>query len=63
MPNICLQVTFLIQGDCIHGEINQYAKLTIKSIAISDCAGTSDIIECEGSTRTLANITIDGGEY
>ena len=43
--------------------INQYAKLTVKSIAISDCAGTSDIIECEGSTRTLANITIDGGEY
>lgn len=43
--------------------INQYAKIAVKSIAISDCAGTSDIIECEGSTRTLANITIDGGEY
>ena len=43
--------------------INQYAKITVKTISISDCAGTSDIIECEGSTRTLANITIDGGEY
>lgn len=43
--------------------INQYAKITLKSIEVSDCAGTSDIIECEGTTRTLANITIDGGEY
>ena len=43
--------------------VNQYAKIIAKSIAISDCAGTSDIIECEGTTRTLANIVIDGGEY
>jgi hypothetical protein len=43
--------------------INEYARIVAKSITISDCAGTSDIIECEGSTRTLANITIDGGEY
>ncbi len=43
--------------------INQYAKIVAKAITISDCAGTSDIIECEGTTRTLANITIDGGEY
>jgi len=43
--------------------INSYAKIVTKSVTISDCAGTSDIIECEGTTRTLANITIDGGEY
>lgn len=43
--------------------INSYAKIVTKSITISDCAGTSDIIECEGTTRTLANITIDCGEY
>ena len=43
--------------------VNQYAKIIAKSIAISDCAGTSDIIQCEGTTRTLANIVIDGGEY
>lgn len=43
--------------------INQYAKLVAKSITISDCAGTSDIVECADSTRTLVNITIDGGEY
>lgn len=42
---------------------NQYADLIIKSLFISDCAGESKVIQCNNSTRELANITIDGGFY
>ena len=42
---------------------NAYAALEIGSLWINDCAGQSQVINCSGSTRTLENITIDGGSF
>ena len=37
--------------------------LEIGSLFVNDCAGTSQVINCSGTTRTLENITIDGGSF
>lgn len=42
---------------------NAYADLVIKSLWVNDCVGESQVIQCNNSTRELANITIDGGFY
>lgn len=40
-----------------------YAPLEIGGLWVNDCAGQSQVIACSGSTRTLENITIDGGAF
>tara|TARA_Y100000593_G_scaffold26898_1_gene53562 strand:- start:2314 stop:5910 length:3597 start_codon:yes stop_codon:yes gene_type:complete len=35
----------------------------IGSLYLNDCAGTSQVISCSGTTRSLDNITIDGGTF
>ena len=40
-----------------------YAGLEIGSLWVNDCAGPSQVINCSGSTRTLENITVDGGTF
>ena len=40
-----------------------YAALEVGSLWVTDCAGTSQVINCSGTTRTLENITIDGGAF
>jgi len=40
-----------------------HAGLEIGSLWVNDCAGQSQVISCSGSTRSLANITIDGGTF
>ena len=40
-----------------------YAPLEIGGLWVNDCAGQSQVINCSGSTRTLENITIDGGSF
>jgi len=42
---------------------NAYAALEIGSLWVNDCAGQSQVINCSGTTRTLENITIDGGSF
>jgi hypothetical protein len=37
--------------------------LELGSLWVNDCAGTSQVINCSGTTRTLENITIDGGTF
>lgn len=43
--------------------VSQYASIDIGNITVNDCAGSSEILSCTGSTRNLVNLTIDGGEY
>jgi len=43
--------------------IAHYADLQIKGLWVTDCAGTSQVISCTGSTRNLENITVDGGTF
>jgi len=40
-----------------------FAALEIGSLWVNDCAGSSQVISCTGSTRNLENITIDGGAF
>ena len=40
-----------------------YGGLEIGSLYINDCAGASQVISCSGTTRSLENITIDGGSF
>jgi hypothetical protein len=40
-----------------------YAGFEIGSLWLNDCAGQSQVISCSGSTRTLENITVDGGSF
>jgi hypothetical protein len=40
-----------------------YAPLEIGGLWVNDCAGQSQVINCSGTTRTLENITIDGGSF
>ena len=40
-----------------------YAALEVGGLWVNDCAGQSQVINCSGSTRTLENITIDGGAF
>jgi hypothetical protein len=42
---------------------SSYAALEIGGLWVNDCAGQSQVINCSGSTRTLENITIDGGSF
>jgi len=42
---------------------NAYAALEIGSLWINDCAGTSQVIDCEDGERFLTNISIDCGVY
>jgi len=42
---------------------SNYAALEIGSLWVNDCAGQSQVINCSGITRTLENITIDGGSF
>jgi hypothetical protein len=43
--------------------VSTFAPLEIGSLWVTDCAGTSQVISCSGSTRKLENITIDGGTW
>ena len=43
--------------------ISEYGTLEVGSIFVNDCAGQSAIISCSGTTRSLENITIDGGSF
>jgi len=40
-----------------------YAALEIGSLWVTDCAGTSQVINCSSSERFLENITVDGGTF
>ena len=40
-----------------------YAPIEIGGLWVNDCAGQSQVINCTGTTRTLENITIDGGSF
>jgi len=40
-----------------------YASVEIGSLYVNDCAGSSQVISCTGSTRNLINITIDCGTF
>jgi hypothetical protein len=40
-----------------------FAGLEIGSLFLNDCAGASQVISCSGTTRSLENITIDGGLF
>jgi hypothetical protein len=40
-----------------------HAALEIGSLWVNDCAGQSQVINCSGTTRTLENITLDGGTF
>ncbi len=40
-----------------------YSALEIGSLYVNDCAGDSQVISCSGTTRSLENITIDGGSF
>ena len=41
----------------------EYGTLEIGSLFLNDCAGSSQVISCTGSTRSLENITIDAGTF
>ena len=43
--------------------VNAYGALEIGSLYLNDCAGASQVISCSGTTRSLENITIDGGSF
>ena len=43
--------------------VSNYAAIEIGGLWVNDCAGASQVINCTGSTRTLENITIDGGSF
>ena len=40
-----------------------YGGVEIGSLYLNDCAGASQVISCSGTTRSLENITIDGGTF
>ena len=40
-----------------------YGGIEIGSLFVNDCAGASQVISCSGTTRSLENITIDGGSF
>jgi len=43
--------------------VSNYAAIEIGGLWVNDCAGQSQVINCSGTTRTLENITIDGGAF
>ena len=40
-----------------------YSGLEIGSLFVNDCAGQTQVISCSGTTRSLENITLDGGSF
>ena len=40
-----------------------YGGLEVGSLYLNDCAGQSQVISCSGTTRSLENVTIDGGSF
>jgi len=40
-----------------------FAPIEVSSLWVTDCAGTSQVINCVGTERKLENITIDAGEF
>jgi len=40
-----------------------FSGLEIGSLFVNDCAGQTQVISCSGTTRSLENITIDGGSF
>jgi hypothetical protein len=43
--------------------VTTFAPVEIGSLWVTDCAGTSQVISCTGTTRNLENITIDAGTF
>jgi hypothetical protein len=43
--------------------VTTFAPIEIGSLWVTDCAGTSQVISCTGTTRNLENITIDCGQF
>ena len=43
--------------------VTTFAPVEIGQLWVTDCAGTSQVISCTGTTRNLENITIDGGQF
>ena len=37
--------------------------LELGALFVNDCAGNSQVISCSGTTRSLENITVDGGSF
>ena len=42
---------------------NTSGSLEVGALYLNDCAGTSQVISCSGTTRSLENITIDAGSF
>ena len=43
--------------------VTTFAPIEIGQLWVTDCAGTSQVISCTGTTRNLENITIDAGTF
>jgi trimeric autotransporter adhesin len=43
--------------------VTTFAPVEIGQLWVTDCAGTSQVISCTGSTRNLENITVDCGTF
>ena len=43
--------------------VSTTASLEIGGLFVNDCAGQTQVISCSGTTRSLENITIDGGSF
>ena len=43
--------------------VTTFAPIEIGQLWVTDCAGTSQVISCTGSTRNLENITVDAGTF
>ncbi len=43
--------------------VSAWGSLEIGSLYLNDCAGATQVISCSGTTRSLENITIDGGSF
>jgi hypothetical protein len=43
--------------------VSTFAPIEVSALWVTDCAGTSQVISCTGTTRYLENITIDAGIF
>ena len=43
--------------------VTTFAPVEIGQLWVTDCAGTSQVISCTGTTRNLDNITVDAGTF
>lgn len=55
-------ITTVGAGDSV-ASVAAWADIEAKGLWINDCAGQSQVISCNGSTRNLENITVDGGLF